>query len=115
MNTEKEKLDHIINILSALRDGKEIQCKMHPENHWNKSCLERNLNNLHYLSSKPECYRIKPEPREWFVVLKSNCFSPPATGLLYINFLTRESAQRYVDDCGPQSKSIEIIHVREVI
>ena len=45
-------------LVQALADGKKIEILDHHTKKW------RDLNDPQF-TSNPECYRIKPEPREW--------------------------------------------------
>jgi hypothetical protein len=106
---EKEKLDHIINILSALREGKEIQY----------TYLDTTKLNIQYLVQisandlfdTPERYCIKTEPREWWAMASKQGI---ITSSLY---KTREGLEKilikYKD--SPGFVNTEIIRVREVI
>jgi hypothetical protein len=107
---EKEKLDHIINILSALRDGKEIQYT------YLNPTTKQNLQRLNQISANvlfdtPERYCIKTEPREWWAMASKQGI---ITSSLY---KTREGLEKilikYKD--SPGFDNTEIIRVREVI
>jgi hypothetical protein len=113
---EKEKLDHIINILSALRDGKVVQCRnaTNPPT-WFDRCFP-GIQYLVQISANdlfdtPERYCIKTEPREWWAMASKQGI---ITSSLY---KTREGLEKilikYKD--SPGFDNTEIIRVREVI
>jgi len=55
----RENAAAFLPIIKAYAEGRTIQFRYNPLAHW-----ENVVNGCNFLSS-PECYRIKPEPREW--------------------------------------------------
>ena len=55
-------------------------------------------------SLPPECYDIKPEPREWWQLRDANC--------VRAEFTSRELADRYAN--GIPGNVWAVVHVREV-
>jgi hypothetical protein len=51
-------------------------------------------------------YRVKPEPREWWLVMK-----PSAPHMFW--YTTSKEASQATDHCT--DRSVEVIHVREVL
>jgi hypothetical protein len=106
---EKEKLDHIINILSALRDGKKVKYTGPADFKQTIATLDGLA--LEELQSNPERYCIKTEPREWWAMASKQ---GTITSSLY---KTREELEKilikYKD--SPSFDNTEIIHIREVI
>ena len=84
-------------IIDALMDGKTVQSCDPPNNEW----FTQHWVNLFYrigIGFKPDRFRVKPEPREWWM-----CFNCPDRWL----FLPAKPTCTNCDS--------EIIHVREVL
>lgn len=95
LNSRAEALQHVADIALAMKEGKTIQFYCTVRNVWS-DCF-----GVHDLSSKPHLFRIKPEPREWWVNIYENCETL---------FTNREDA-----DKGAISGRIRCAKVREVI
>jgi hypothetical protein len=113
---EKEKLDHIINILSALRDGKVVQCRnaTNPPT-WFDRCFPGTTSvsqaSFEHIAQQPERYQIKPEPKEWWALASKQ---GTITSSLY---KTREDLEEMLIkfEGSPSLDNTKIIRVREVI
>ena len=93
------------NVMLAWAAGKAIQCKDlqgYPE--W-RDCMTADFGKVHMIWDWSDLtYRIKPEPREWYLVFdgEGGCIA------------TKQSKDRAEEFAGPIS-SRKIIHVREVL
>ena len=104
----KEKLNTIIELLTALRDGKKLQWK-YQGSEWIDIDTVDHLCSNEFLSNV-ERYRIKPEPREWWHVILDEKELVGA----YEDF---ETAKFAFDNGYTQSEKQRrrIIHVKEVL
>ena len=88
MNRQRAK--ELLPIIQAFAEGKEIQIRRSIGGRWDDLTIEPMWNGVAE-------YRIKPEPREWFLnVISSECY------------VTEECAKKF-------SAGREIVRVREVI
>lgn len=85
----REQCKALLPIMQAYAEGKTIQTCY--DNRWEDCCHPR-------FDDKPERYRIKPEPREWWVVFSNGC--------------VRATYYANPRDSFP---GCEVIHVREVV
>jgi hypothetical protein len=116
MNTEEEKLDHIINILTALRDGKIVQVRNSQDSpKWFDRCFPGTTTIaqacFESIASEPEFYRVKPEPREWWdIVLEAE------NRVLARHESYEDVMYHWTKGYNDTERSVrKIIHVREVI
>jgi hypothetical protein len=104
-----EKLDKIIALLTAMREGKELQWFTNMSQAWH-DFKDSPHNRLEDIVKYPERYRVKPKPREWWHVIfdKKEIVGTYDDG---------EDA-KYAFDKGYsqlEKSRREIIHVREVL
>lgn len=91
----KSNAAQYLPLVQALADGKVIQVRgVECWHDLDSPCFER----------KPEEYRIKPEPREWWVV------SYVADGAALNVFNDEVRARKYANESG----DVAVTHVREV-
>lgn len=94
-------VEEAIEVLQALREGKQVQFFLETSNSWVDSMHVVPSQNL--LPNFTDCkYRVKPEPREFYINIYSN-----NNGLIYN---TQKEAE---DICGDTGKTIKVIEVIE--
>jgi hypothetical protein len=89
-------MDRILELFTAIKDRKPIEWRpLDKPNKWTET-PQANRNLLHTIIKETECFRIKPGPREWWLVYDGH--------------------GRY-EDVGDNHSHIssKIIHVREVL
>lgn len=93
-------------VMLAWAEGKTIQLRLlhRPDDGWSDSGISK-----HWIFDfKTEEYRIKPEPREWWIVRDVGCGTVPYC------FNSHERA-RATATAGALPDARELIHVREVL
>lgn len=102
----KDNAHLYLPLVQALADGKVIQI-VDSDGEWN------GLNEVSFCS-KPDRYRIKPEPREWWQVRDE-------FGVILADYTDDPAAQSYADKrrksravLGSAPDIYEVVHVREV-
>ena len=80
----REEVKKWAELFQAAADGKVIECNSAMVG-WREAC------SINTADCKPESYRIKPEPREWFIKADSadhieftKAFTHPFNGLKFI-------------------------------
>jgi hypothetical protein len=98
---KKENAKDFLPLVQALADGKTIQFRHNASAPWVDMSSEFGF------GYPLENYRIKPEPREWFLL------RDPDDGLFSgVPYPTRIAAEKVAQNGGCYS---EVIHVREVL
>ncbi len=98
----KDNAHLYLPLVQALADGKVIQSSSGYKDA--RVWVDRMEVNL---TGEPECYRIKPEPREWWLVRSS------ASGSFAKEFPNEQDARAYAETFG--YAALVVVHVREVI
>ena len=98
----KDNAAQYLPLVQAVADGKVIQ-------HNPRVMVNAEWIDLHNPSftEPPENYRIKPEPREWWLVRSS------ASGSFAKEFPNEQDARAYAETFG--YAALVVVHVREVI
>lgn len=96
-------IDEMIAVLQAAKAGKAIQCKGKRDKEWSDITPFENATWDFNLAD----YRVKPEPREWWLHSYAGKSSPRPFGALYF---TKEDAYS-----ASNGNADEIIKVREVL
>ena len=98
MDFTRENLRKILPVLQAWAEGKTIQVRL-PRDEWDDVTVET----LKF-DGRPEDYRIKPEPREWFLLIHDNA--------VIGTFSTKDAINRYCERHTGYANS-EIVKVFE--
>jgi len=98
----KDNAHLYLPLVQALADGKVIQVSAG----FKSARVWSDLENVEFTES-PGRYRIKPEPREWWLVRSS------ASGSFAKEFPNEQDARAYAETFG--YAALVVVHVREVI